>query len=248
MVQTIEKIKNKLMSAKTILIIGSSGGLGTELVKYFKTKDYNLALHYHNSTTVKETDTIKTYRADITIESQVESLINSVIADFGSIDIVLHNAGVSKNGISWKLNQTDWDETIAVNLTGPFLVSKHVIPHMRSQEFGRLIFMSSVVAQTGFVGTAAYAASKAGLLGLTKTLAKELAGKKITVNSVALGYFNVGMIDDVPQEMQDELKEKIPIGTLGDSSQLAGLIEYLCSDQADYLTGQTLNLNGGLYS
>ena len=233
---------------KTILIIGSSGGLGTELVKYFEEKGYNLALHYLNNPPTTSAQNVKTYQADITQESDVEKLIASVVADFGAIDIVLHNAGVSKNGMSWKIGTDDWNETIAVNLTGPFLVSKHVIPHMRSANFGRILFMSSVVAQTGFVGTAAYAASKAGLLGLTKTLAKELANKNITVNAVALGYFNVGMIDDVPLEMQEQLKTNIPVGDLGNPEQLGALINYLMSDQANYLTGQTLNLNGGLYS
>ncbi|NOQ73640.1 MAG: SDR family oxidoreductase [Crocinitomix sp.] len=233
---------------KTILIIGSSGGLGTELVKFFEQKGYNLALHYLNNPPTTKADNVKCYQADITQESQVESLIASVIADFGTIDVVLHNAGVSKNGMSWKTAETDWNETIAVNLTGPFLVSKHVIPHMRSANFGRILFMSSVVAQTGFVGTAAYAASKAGLLGLTKTLSKELANKNITVNALALGYFNVGMIDDVPAEMQEQLKANIPMGDLGNTEQLGALIDYLISDQSNYLTGQTLNLNGGLYS
>jgi len=150
---------------KTILIIGSSGGLGTELVNFFEEKGYNLALHYLNNPPVTKGENIKTYQADITIEAQVEALISKVVADFGTIDIVLHNAGVSKNGMSWKTAEADWSETLAVNLTGPFLVSKHAIPHMRSANFGRILFMSSVVAQTGFIGTAAYAASKAGLLG-----------------------------------------------------------------------------------
>jgi NAD(P)-dependent dehydrogenase (short-subunit alcohol dehydrogenase family) len=233
---------------KTILIIGSSGGLGTELVTFFEQKGYNLALHYLNNPPNTTSENVKCYQADITQESQVEKLITYVMTDFGRIDVVLHNAGVSKNGMSWKTAEADWSETLAVNLTGPFLVSKHVIPHMRAANFGRILFMSSVVAQTGFIGTAAYAASKAGLLGLTKTLAKELANKNITVNALALGYFNVGMIDDVPLDMQKQLKTNIPMGELGNTEQLGALIDYLITDQSNYLTGQTLNLNGGLYS
>ncbi len=233
---------------KTILIIGSSGGLGTALIDYFKDDAINLALHYHINPPHFIPDNAKTYKADITSENEVMELVNAVVADFSTVDIVLHNAGVSKNGISWKLPADDWNETLAVNLTGPFLVSKHVIPFMRQQAFGRLIFMSSVVAQTGFIGTAAYAASKAGLMGLTKTLAKELATKNITANAIALGYFNAGMIDDVPAEMQEELKTKIPLGELGNPLQFAALVRFLSSDDASYLTGQTLNLNGGLYS
>jgi len=233
---------------KTFLIIGSSGGLGSALIEYFEQKNYRLALHYYTNPPVFKNDSTRAYQADITNEKEVIQLIHQIKSDFGTIDCVLHNAGVSKNGISWKTEQADWDETLAVNLTGPFLVSKQCIPIMRAAGFGRILFMSSVVAQTGFIGTAAYAASKAGLLGLTKTLAKELANKNITVNAIALGYFNVGMIDDVSEELQTQLKESIPIGDLGDPLQLAGLIEYLFSEQAAYLTGQTLNLNGGLYS
>ena len=233
---------------KTILIIGSSGGLGKELVNFFKDKPFNLALHYFKNPSETKTEHHKSYQADITNENEVIKLVDAVVKDFGKIDVVLHNAGVSRNGMAWKINQSDWDETIAVNLTGPFLVSKHVIPQMRKNNFGRLVFMSSVVAQTGFIGTSAYAASKAGLIGLTKTLSKELANKNITVNAIALGYFNVGMINDVPKEMQNQLKATIPVGDLGDPAQLASLIDYLCSEKSAYLTGQTINLNGGLYS
>lgn len=233
---------------KTLLIIGSSGGLGTELIRYFEAKNYTLALHYYTHKPVFNKANTRIYQADITNENEVISLIEQVKNELGQIDCVIHNAGISRNGISWKTDQSEWDATLAVNLTGPFLVSKHCIPLMRDAAFGRIIFMSSIVAQTGFIGTAAYAASKAGLIGLTKTLSKELAGKNITVNAIALGYFNTGMIHDVPLEMQEQLKASIPTGVLGDPNQLAALIDYLCSDAAAYLTGQTLNLNGGLYS
>ena len=135
-------------------------------------------------------------------------MIQDVISDFGKIDAVINNAGISNNGMSWKTSGENWNNSIAVNLTGPFYISKHVIPHMRNNNSGRIIFMSSIVAETGFIGTAAYAASKAGLLGLTKTLSKELANKNITVNAIALGYFNTGMINDVSLELQGELEKR----------------------------------------
>ena len=233
---------------KTLLIIGSSGGLGSELVSFFKDQEYNLALHYYENPPEASGTNIRHYTADITNEEAVVKLIDQVVSDFGQIDIVLHNAGVSRNGMSWKLDLDDWNQTLAVNLTGPFLVSKHCIPHMRENQFGRILFMSSVVARTGFIGTSAYAASKAGLIGLTKTLSKELANKSITVNALALGYFNAGMINDVPDEMQAELKKVIPTGRLGDPQELAAFIGYLISEKSAYLTGQTINVNGGLYS
>jgi len=232
---------------KTILIIGSSGGLGTELISFFSNKNFKLALHYNNNKPNEVPENARTYRADIGDESQVSEMIEAVKEDFDTIDIVINNAGVSKSEMSWKADKSNWDETIAVNLTGPFLVSKYVIPLMRENGFGRIIFMSSIVAQTGFVGTTAYAASKAGLLGLTKSLSKEVANKNITVNAIALGYFNAGMINDVSEDMQENLIRQIPVGKLGPPDELAKLIDYLIDDSSSYLTGQTLNLNGGLH-
>jgi 3-oxoacyl-[acyl-carrier protein] reductase len=235
------------MSKKTILIIGSSGGLGSSILSSFDETKYNLALHYFSNPFTIQSDNYKSYKADITQESEVEKLIQDVVNDFGSVDIVLNNAGVTISEMSWKTNLSNWDKTIAINLTGPFLVTKHALPHMRKNGFGRIVFMSSIVAQTGFVGASAYAASKAGLFGLAKTISKEVANKGITANSIALGYFNAGMIEDVPHEMQEQLKEAIPVSTLGKPEELAELIKYIISEKASYLTGQTVNLNGGLY-
>lgn len=235
------------MAKKTILIIGSSGGLGSSILSSFDETKYNLALHYFSNPFPIQSENYKSYKADITQESEVEKLIRDVVNDFGSVDIVLNNAGVTISEMSWKTNLSNWDKTIAINLTGPFLVTKHVLPHMRKNGFGRIIFMSSIVAQTGFVGASAYAASKAGLFGLAKTISKEVANKGVTANSIALGYFNAGMIEDVPQDMQDQLKQAIPVSSLGKPEELAELIQYIISEKASYLTGQTINLNGGLY-
>ncbi|MCB9224873.1 MAG: SDR family oxidoreductase [Crocinitomicaceae bacterium] len=233
---------------KTILICGSSGGLGTEITKFFGDKEFDLALHYYDHPPEFIPSGAKTYKADLRNEGEIMKMIDQINTDLGGVDIVIHNAGISKSEISWKVTSENWDDTIAINLSGPFWVTKYVLPHMRENNFGRVIFMSSIVAQTGSIGAAAYGASKAGLIGLTKTLSKELANKSITVNSIALGYFNTGMINDVPDEMRDKLLEEIPLNELGDPLQLASLMEYIISDKAAYLTGQTLNLNGGLYS
>lgn len=233
---------------RTILIMGSSGGLGLELTRYFASKNYNLALHYLSESPKVVPKGAKIYQADIRIETDIISMMNQIKSDFGGVDILINNAGISKSEISWKVSAESWEDTMAINLTGPFLVSKHALPFMRENEFGRIIFMSSIVAQTGFVGASAYAASKAGLIGLTKSLSKEVANKNITVNSIALGYFNAGMINDVPEEMQVELIKSIPLNKLGDPVQLAELMEYIISDNSGYLTGQTINLNGGLYA
>jgi len=235
------------MEKRTILIIGSSGGLGRSIIDIFDESKFNLALHYYSNPFPIESNNHKAYQADITIESEVEKLIQNVVKDFGKIDIVLNNAGITVSEMSWKTDLSNWDKTISINLTGPFLVTKHVLPVMRKNQFGRIIFMSSIVAQTGLIGASAYAASKAGLFGLVKTISKEVANKGITINAVALGYFNAGMIEDVPQDMQDELKKNIPVSVLGKPEELGELIKYIISDKSSYLTGQTINLNGGLY-
>ena len=149
--------------------------------------------------------------------------------------------------MSWKTDAASWRETLAINLDAPFFMSKHVIPTFRQQNSGRIINISSIVAQTGFIGTSAYAASKAGLIGLTKTLSKELSNFGVTVNALALGYFNVGMIDDVPKELQEEIISSIPLQKLGDPSSVFQTINWLISEEGGYVTGQTINLNGGLF-
>jgi NAD(P)-dependent dehydrogenase (short-subunit alcohol dehydrogenase family) len=184
----------------------------------------------------------------LTNPESLKSLVDQTIARYGRIDVLINNAGISKSNVSWKTTAEEWYQTIAINLNAPFFLSQAVIPSMRSNSFGRIINITSVVAQTGFVGTSAYAASKAGLIGLTKTLSKELAKFQISVNAIALGYFNTGMIDDVPAEVQAELLKQVPMNTLGNPETLAKTIDFLISDEAGFVTGQTLNLNGGLYS
>ncbi|MFK8045797.1 MAG: SDR family oxidoreductase [Crocinitomicaceae bacterium] len=233
---------------KTILIVGSSGGIGTALTEFFLKQKCQLILHYFkNKPNVHENSNIMLVKANITQESEVVSLMDSIQERYGKLDAVINNAGISISEISWKTNISSWDKTIAVNLTGPFLISKHALPMMRANSWGRIIFISSIVAQTGFVGTSAYSASKSGLLGLTKSLAKEVASKGITVNSIALGYFNVGMIEDVPADIQEAIVESIPKKQLGNPTQLFETIQFILSENSDYLTGQTINLNGGLY-
>lgn len=234
---------------KVILITGASGGMGNALAQYFAGKGYMLALHAHQrSVHLPESDRVAHFRADLTVQSEVQEMVNAVLDRFGRIDVLINNAGVSRSGMSWKITPEDWRATMALNLDAPFFTSAAVIPGMRAQKWGRIVNISSVVAQTGFIGTSAYAASKAGLIGLTKTLSKELISSGVSVNALALGYFNVGMIGDVPDELRTRVVESIPAGELGNPETVASTIEWLLSEEAGYVTGQTINLNGGLYS
>jgi len=241
------------MQAKNILLIGASGGVGQQISVALAAQGHRLALHgLNNREGLDELagrlgNDSKPYLADITIESQVQSLINEVMADFGSIDILINNAGVTRSAMSWKLSAEDWNDTISVNLTGPFLCSKHALAGMRENGWGRIINITSVVAQAGMPGTVAYAASKAGLIGMTKSMAKEVAKKGVTVNALALGYFEAGMLYTIPEEMREGIRETIPMESFGDTATISQTIGFLCSEEAGYITGQTINLNGGLY-
>lgn len=236
------------MEKKVIVLTGASGALGKHIAKYLENQGHFLVLQYNQHSIESSSPNILTVACDLTNSESLKSLVDQTMERFGRVDVLINNAGISKSNISWKTTAEEWNQTMAINLNAPFFLSQAVIPSMRSNSFGRIINITSVVAQTGFAGTSAYAASKAGLIGLTKTLSKELAKFQISVNAIALGYFNTGMIDDVPVEVQNELLKQVPMNTLGNPEILAKTIEFLISDEAGFVTGQTLNLNGGMYS
>lgn len=236
------------MEAAVILITGATGGLGRAMVKHFETKGYRLALHTWQEETYEVSGDHAWFRADLRDVNAISTLVKAVTDHFGKIDILINNAGISRNGMTWKLDANDWNDVMAVNLSAPFHLMQGVLPGMREQGFGRIISISSVVAQTGVAGTAAYAASKAGLLGLTKTVAKETATSGITVNALALGYFDQGMIREVSPEQQEQLRNQIPKQRLGGTETILSAIDWLLEPAADYVTGQTISLNGGLFS
>ena len=243
-------------SSKNILLIGASGGLGKHFALSLAKAGYNLALHYN----VKE-DELKsvlsqfdklnvkfiTYKADITSEEDVRSLVEKVNRDFGSIDVLINNAGISLDGVSWKLELDSWNKVLAVNLTGPFLCIKNVLPLMKKNNWGRIINMSSVVSQIGVPGTAAYSVSKSGLIGLTRTVSKEVSKNNITINTISLGYFKAGMLYRIPEDLREQIKMTIPGKEFGEPEEIVSCILYLCGEHSRYITGQTININGGLY-
>ncbi len=232
-----------------MLITGASGGLGSSIAECFQNRNYKLVLHHNlNKPTIDNSDDILLHKADLTNETEVLNMIDTIIDEFGRLDIVINNAGISDSSISWKTSLESWEKTLATNLTAPFLVCKHAIPQMKANKWGRIINISSVVGQTGFIGTSAYTASKAGLIGLTKTLSKELSSSGITANNLALGYFNKGMIRDVPEELRKEIEADIPLKRLGEPEAICNSISYLIQNESDYITGQTINVNGGLYT
>ena len=241
---------------KNILLIGASGGLGKHFALGLAKAGYNLALHYFSHPqNISELESrlnrlkirFKAYNADISNENEVVTLINNVNIDFGSIDILINNAGISIDGVTWKLDIGSWNRVMSVNLTGPFLCSKHVLPLMKAQNWGRIINISSVVPQIGIPGTVAYSVSKSGLSGLTKTIAKETVKNNITANQISLGYFDAGMLYRIKEDIRNQIKESIPKKEFGNPDEIIECILFLIGENASYLTGQNININGGLY-
>jgi len=244
------------MKNKVVLVTGATGGLGEYIAIKFASVGAKVVVHYNTKMSKAESmvrkfralgsDSMDVY-ADISYPPDVELMINTVINKYGKIDILINCAGIYIDGISWKLHVDDWNKVISVNLTGSFLTIKHVLPHMRDQEFGRIVNISSIVGQIGVAGTSNYAASKAGLFGLTKSVAKEVAKKNITVNALSLGYFDAGMFVKLHEKVQNRVISQIPIGRAGKMDELLHTLLFLCSDDCSYLTGQVIHLNGGLY-
>lgn len=244
------------MQGRVAIVTGASGGLGqvlaTELGKagacvvvHYCTNEPG-ASHVADQVVAGGGKAIKA-RADVANESEVEAMVRLTLDTFGRVDILINNAGVSRDAMAWKMEQATWSQVMEVNLTGAFLCTRAALPVMRKQEWGRIINISSIVAQTGMAGTAAYTASKAGLIGLTKTIAREVARKGITVNCLALGYFSAGLMLTLPPDVQQAILVKIPMGRLGDPQELVHAVRFLCDERAAYVTGQVLSLNGGLY-
>ncbi len=178
---------------------------------------------------------------------QVNRMRDEVIKHFGKIDVLVNNAGIARDKSFIKMTPQMWSEVMSVNLDGTFYCTKAVIDGMVERKYGRIVNISSVIGRMGNFGQANYAASKAGMIGLTQTLAKEFAAKGITVNAIAPGFIETDMVKSVPDEAMGKILSKIPLGRLGKPSEVAGAVAYLVSEEGDYITGQVIDLNGGLY-
>lgn len=183
---------------------------------------------------------------DISNGVQYQDLVKSAIEKFGSVDILVNNAGVTKDNLIMRMSEDDWDIVIDTNLKGAFNGTKAVTRHMMKQRSGRIINISSVVGLIGNAGQANYAASKAGLIGLTKATAKELASRGITANCIAPGYIETDMTNRLPEKMKNALIEQIPLGRIGQATDVAATVCFLASDEAGYITGQTFTVDGGM--
>jgi len=178
---------------------------------------------------------------------EVKALVDQVVKDWGRIDIFVNNAGITRDGLVVRMKEEDWNAVIQVNLTGTFYCSKAALGPMSKQRYGRIINMASVVGVMGNAGQANYAASKAAVIGLTKTIAREYASRNITVNAVAPGFIDTAMTQALGDDVRDMLSKQIPLGRLGQPNDIAEAVRFLASDAANYITGQVLHVNGGMH-
>ena len=236
---------------KNILITGASGGIGNELVKKFVSLGGNVL---GTGTKAEKLDLIKKKYPNIKVKkfdmldhSGIEEFIDNVALELGGLDILINNAGTNIDNLSLRMKDEEWKKVININLTSTFLIAKHSIKKMLKNKFGRIVNITSVVGHTGNFGQANYAASKAGIIGMSKSLAIEYAKKNITVNCVSPGFIVSDMTMNIAEKVKLYLTSRIPMGKLGTGEDVSNCVAFLSSDQASYVTGETIHVNGGMY-
>ena len=236
---------------KNILITGASGGIGNELVKKFVLLGGNVL---GSGTKTEKLDllkkkypNIKVKKFDIAEHSRIEEFIDNVSLELGGLDILINNAGINMDNLSLRMKDDEWTKVIDINLTSTFFLSKHAIKKMLKNKFGRIVNITSVVGHTGNLGQANYSASKAGIIGMSKSLAMEYAKKNITVNCVAPGFIVSDMTINIAEKVKMYLTSRIPMGKLGTGEDVSNCVAFLSSEQASYVTGETIHVNGGMY-
>jgi 3-oxoacyl-[acyl-carrier protein] reductase len=184
---------------------------------------------------------------DMTSADSIGNAVGWALKEFGTVDILVNNAGITRDGLAVRMKAADWDQVIATNLTGAFIAIQQALPRMMRERWGRIVNISSVVGESGNAGQANYAASKAGLIGLTKALAQEVGSRNITVNAVAPGYIETEMTGVLSQDIKDKLIAQTPLRRIGAAEDVAQAVKFLVSEEAGFITGHVLNVNGGMY-
>ena len=242
---------NQALAGKTALITGASGGIGRAIAKTFHAAGAKVGLHGTKRAVLDELaaelgDGAYVLVADLSDLNAIDGLVSDAEKHMQKIDILVNNAGITRDGLMMRMKDEDWQAVIDVNLTAAFRLTRAVLRGMMKQRFGRIISISSVVGVTGNAGQANYAASKAGIIGMSKALAQEVASRNITVNCIAPGFIETAMTQGLDEKQQLALLGKIPAGRMGTADEIADAALFLAREQAGYITGETININGGM--
>ena len=241
---------------RVALITGAGRGIGAKIALTLASENIDIAVvDYGEESAAAETMSAlaaagvkaKYYRCDVSDFTATKAVVDAVVKEFGKIDILVNNAGITADNLILRMEEADWDRVLNINLKGCFNMIKHVTPYMMRKRYGRIVSISSVVGLMGNAGQANYAASKAGIVGLTKTVAKEFGARNITANAVAPGFIKTAMTDALTEEQKKDMYKLIPLGCLGETDDIANAVKFLTSDAARYITGVVLKVDGGMY-
>jgi 3-oxoacyl-[acyl-carrier protein] reductase len=254
-VRPVRKFDGKLTGLKA-LVTGASRGIGREIAMALAEEGADVAINYNRSDDDADTLAMSievmgkntwVYPADISDYGQVQAMRTSLAKYLGPIDILVNNAGINVDKLFSKMQPEDWNKVLAINLIGVFNCTRNFLEDLLASKHGRIINITSIVGQMGNIGQVNYAASKAGIIGMTKALAKELASKGVTVNAIAPGFIETSMLAGVPEKIKERIIEQIPMRRFGQPSEVAKAVVFLASGDASYITGHVLNVNGGQY-
>ena len=243
------------LEQRVALVTGASRGIGEVIAVTLARQGAKVAVNYHTGAdrAARVVSTIEeaggealAIGADVSVQAEVEALVARTIEQWGGVDILVNNAGITRDKLLLRMTAEDWDQVINVNLRSAFLCTRTVLPHMVRKRYGRIVNISSVVGVSGNAGQANYAASKAGMIGFTKAVAREVASRNITVNALTPGYITTDMVGRLSEEVQKAILSRIPMNRFGTPEAVAEAVCFLASDGAGYITGQALGIDGGL--
>ena len=240
---------------KTVLVTGASRGIGKEVALKYAENGYDVIINYvSDKTDVKALENefkekgaeCLILKADVSNQDEVQKLVDGAIAKFGKIDVLVNNAGITKDNLLMRMSEEEFDKVLEINLKGTFLVTKAVTKYMMKKRTGSIINLSSVVGVAGNAGQCNYSASKAGIIGFTKSIAKELASRNIRANAVAPGFIETDMTSVLPDNVKEAIHNQIPLKRMGSAKEVSELIYFLGSEKSSYITGQVINIDGGM--